>query len=70
MNKQLDTLLTLRDNINVVAQTLFNQGDMTGETMPLMEAYSFQYIEMAEALTGELMWQVDPTTRPDYQEAE
>jgi len=64
MNKQLDLLLTLRDNINVVAQTLLKKKDVTGETLPTLSGYEFNLCETVEGITREIMYTVDPSTDP------
>ena len=67
MNKQLGTLITLRDNINVTVQTLLERKDLTGETLPTIdELMDWHIIEEAEDITRGLMLAVIPESDGEY----
>ena len=67
MNKQLDLLITLRDNINVTVQTLLATKDVTGDTLRELSPLDIDIITGAEEITRELMYDTDPTTDPNYE---
>ena len=63
MDKNADLLITIRDNINVVLQTLIAKHDFSGETLPGITTSDFETLKDAEQITRDLMHTVDPSTK-------
>lgn len=61
--KVIGLLCTIRDNCNVTIQTLLNRKDLTFETLPEIDLFTFQELLNAEDVTRDIMYQVDPSTK-------